>query len=495
MKKILFIIWSYSLGGGAESLLTTIVNHLDSQKYQIGIIEFYHSSVKKEEVNSNIKVYEPITFEGDGEYHKKVYYVHRDPDRMIRRYIPLDYDLYISFNYQIPSFLLPKGSLNIAWIHGTVYDLAEPGMGEYRHLQDKAFEKTAKIVAISDNTVRSIHTLFPQHTDKLIKMYNAIDISQVREKANGFTDIILEQQSIVFVGRLDDNKNPMRMLDIFCKISQKRHSSHLYFLGKGELELQILKKASKYGLQQNVHVLGYVENPFPIMKQAAVCCMTSNSEGFGMVLLESIALHVPFVSTDVGGAELIANGERCGRIFETDEQAADCILELSDMPKSVIQRECEDSIRRFDLNAYISRIEELFDDVLNSETDSYKKKTWDKVQGMDELADRNYYYRFPENLVPKGSRVILYGAGDIGTNYYYYIKESGVCQVSAWVDAAADNYRDTGKDVRNIETIFQIEYDFLLIAVMAKKTAESIRMELCKRGVSKSKILWEKPIF
>ena len=72
MKKILFIIWSYSLGGGAEALLTTIVNHLNPQKYQIGILEFYHSSTKKEPANSNIKIYEPITFEGDKEYQKKM---------------------------------------------------------------------------------------------------------------------------------------------------------------------------------------------------------------------------------------------------------------------------------------------------------------------------------------------------------------------------------------------------------------------------------------
>ncbi|MDE6626429.1 MAG: glycosyltransferase [Lachnospiraceae bacterium] len=495
MKKILFIIWSHSLGGGAEALLTTIVNRLNPQKYQLGIIEFYHSTVKKEPVNSNIRIYDPITFEGDREYQKKLYYVHREPERMIGKYIPEGYDLYISFNYQIPSFLLPEGERNIAWIHGTVYDLAESGMEEYRYLQSKAFGKVANIVAISDITAKSIRTLFPEHADKLIKMYNALDIRQVRKKADNKTDVCLGQQSIICVGRLDDNKDPMRMLDIFYKVSQKQYSAHLYFLGKGELESQILEKADEYGLRQRVHVLGYVENPFPIIKQADVCCMTSKSEGFGMVLLECVALHVPFVSTDVGGAAMIANEERCGRIFKTDEQAADCIFELLKTPKDVIQKECEDSIRRFDLDVYISRIEDLVDDVLNSEMDWDRKRVWDKVQDMGELEDRNYYYRFPEKLLPKDSRIILYGAGDIGRNYYNYIKESGACQVTAWVDAAADNHRDTGKNVRNIETIFQVEYDFLLIAVMAEKTAQSIRRDLCKRGVPDSKILWSKPIF
>lgn len=495
MNKILFIIWSYTLGGGAESLLTTIVNNLDSHRYQIGIIEFYHSEIKKEPVNSNIKIFNPITFEGDREYQKKLYYAYHEPEMIIRKYIPRGYDLYISFNYQVPSFLLPEGERNIAWIHGVIHDLAEKGMEGYRYLQDQALKKAVKIVAISDKTAQSIQDLYPVHKDKLIKIYNALDIRQIRERADSDTDIALQHRFIICVGRLDDNKNPMRMVDIFNIVSQKKHSLHLYFLGKGELESQVLKKADEYGLRQRVHVLGYVENPFPIIKQADVCCMTSRSEGFGMVLLESVALGVPFASTDVGGADMIANGGRCGRIFKTDEQAADCICELLDISKDKIQRECEASVQRFDLDLYISRIEELFDEVLRLKVNSGKKKTWEKTQGTDELADRAYYYRFPENIIPKNSRVILYGAGDIGTNYCNYIEETGFYQITSWVDVAAEKYRSIGKDVRNIETIFQVEYDVVLIAVMAEKTAKEIRRNLCQIGIPENKIMWARPIF
>ena len=55
-KKILFIIWSFTFGGGAESLLTSIVNHLNPEKYEISIIEYYNAGVKEEQVNRNIHV-------------------------------------------------------------------------------------------------------------------------------------------------------------------------------------------------------------------------------------------------------------------------------------------------------------------------------------------------------------------------------------------------------------------------------------------------------
>lgn len=495
MKKILFIIWSYSLGGGAEALLTTIVNRLNPQKYQIGILEFYHSSTKKEPVNPNIEIYDPITFEGDVEYQKKMYYAYHEPDKMIRNYVPAGYDLYISFNYQIPSFLLPKGSRNIAWIHGAVFDLAESGMEEYRYLQGKAFERATKIVTISDNTSASIQALFPEHADKVIEIYNALDIERVREKASCITKIKLKHPAMICVGRLDDNKDPLRVLDIFSKVSKKIELGHLYFLGKGKLEKQIEEKVEMYELQECVHVLGYMENPFPVIKQADVCCMASKAEGFPLSLLESVALGVPFVSTEVGGVRLLSNGGRCGRIYTTDVQGMEAVLEILRTSKDLLELECRESISRFDLDNYIARIENLLEEILEKETSARGAGTWDGVERKEELEARDYYYHFPDGMIPKGSKVIIYGAGDIGTNYYNYIKATDCYQVTAWVDAAADKYKNTGKVVKEIETIFQVEYDVVLIAVMAEKTAKEIRKNLCQIGIPEDKIMWARPIF
>lgn len=494
MKKILFIIWSHSLGGGAEALLTMIVNHLDAQKYQIGIIEFYHSTIKKEPVNSYIKVYEPVTFEGDTDYQKKMYYVHHEPERMIRKYIPTGYDLYVSFNYQIPSFLLPEGTRNIAWIHGAVFDLAESEMEDYRHLQSKAFDKTVKIVSISDITTKSIKTIFPEHADKLVEIYNAVNIKEIRENADVLTKIVLRHPAIIWVGRLDDNKNPLRMLDIFRAVYKENHSAHLYFLGKGEQKEQVQKKVNEYELQGQVHILGYIENPFPVIRQADVCCMTSKSEGFPMSLIECIALDVPFVSTVVGGAKILSNGGSCGRVYEKDEEAVREILWLLQASKDSIKKKCAESVRRFGLGTYISKIEELFDGVLETTVDAAQNVLPEYTEDKDELEDRKYYYHFPETLFSKDKKVILYGAGDIGTNYYNYMKEKGY-YVTTWIDGSAEKYRSIGKDVKDIDVILDSEYDVILIAVMNEGISQSIRMDLCKRGIPNEKILWAKPIF
>lgn len=373
-KKILFIIWSYTYGGGAEALLTTIVNHLNPNKYDISIIEYQHADIKKEPVNSNIHVLPYIQAVETPERYSKGYQLQNMPEILIDTYIKKDYDLYVSFNYQIPTFLLPRGTKNIAWIHSDVYDLAEEGMLRKRKKQDIAFDKVRKIVAISNFTEKSIKDLFPNHANKVMKIYNGVDTDRVRKLSLEDTDINLEGYSILFVGRLEERKNPVRLVNVLKLVHEKGIKAHLYFMGKGTEEEDIIAEADKLKLSSFVHLIGYQQNPFPIIRQCDVVCLLSKTEGFSMCLLESVALDKPFVATGIGGAEELANNQRCGRIIETDMEAAEAICEFLNKEKEEIKIECQESIKQFGLEHYIEQIEDLFDTVIGEEKQAMEER-------------------------------------------------------------------------------------------------------------------------
>lgn len=364
-KKILFIIWSYTYGGGAEALLTTIVNHLNSDKYDISIIEYEHAETKVEEVNDNIHVLPYMQAVPTEEKYSKTYQLYHMPELLINTYIKKGYDLYISFNYLIPTFLLPEGTKNISWIHGDVYNLADEKFLREKTRQNKAFYKVEKIVAISDLTKQSLEDIFPEHKDKFVKIYNGLDIDKVRRKSMEGTDVQISNPAAVFIGRLEKGKNPLRLINILRLVHDKGINLHLYYLGEGNLKTDIYELACKNNLVEFVHLLGYHQNPFPIIKQCDVTCLLSRQEGFSMSLLESIALNVPFVATKVGGALELSNKQRCGRIIKSDKEAVDAICSLLSKNKKDIQRMCKESIQRFNLDKYIAQIEGLIDSVIN----------------------------------------------------------------------------------------------------------------------------------
>lgn len=86
-----------------------------------------------------------------------------------------------------------------------------------------------------------------------------------------------------------------------------------------------------------------------------------------MSLLESVALDIPFIATEIGGARELSNGQRCGYIIDADEEAAQGICEWIKRDKAQIKAECRESIKRFELKDYIEKIEKLFDSVMRED--------------------------------------------------------------------------------------------------------------------------------
>ena len=54
---------------------------------------------------------------------------------------------------------------------------------------------------------------------------------------------------------------------------------------------------SKLGLESNIEMMGFQENPYIFMKQSSILCITSESEGFGLVAAEANVLGIPVLST------------------------------------------------------------------------------------------------------------------------------------------------------------------------------------------------------
>lgn len=359
MIKILFLIFSYSMGGGAEALLTSIANNLDPDKYDVSIREIYHFDIKTEPVNPNVHVLPPMEPIETPEHRSKKYQIYNTPELLIDKYVKGDFDVYISFNYQKPTFLLPKGTKNISWIHGDVYDLAVPEELREKNRQEIAFQNVQKIVSICDITTQSLIDLFPKHADKIVQIPNGIDIDRVERLSKEHTEIKLKENAIIYIGRFEEGKDPVRLVRILKRVHQEQNNVHLYYMGKGDLEREIIDTARNMGLQNYVHILGYHQNPFPIIEQANVNVFMSKSEGFGLGIAEGLCLGIPFVGMDVGALKEMSDDGVCGTIIESDQQAAAAIIGYLNNSSFDLSERCKKSVHRFGLKKYIKNIENL----------------------------------------------------------------------------------------------------------------------------------------
>lgn len=90
-------------------------------------------------------------------------------------------------------------------------------------------------------------------------------------------------------------------------------------------------------------------------------------------------------------------------------------------------------------------------------------------------------------------KVVLYGAGAVGRDYYALLQESCYIQICAWVDREWEKCQKQGLTVWPVEMILQMEYDYILVSVKKRAVFEEIKEHLESLDISGEKVIWGKP--
>lgn len=104
-------------------------------------------------------------------------------------------------------------------------------------------------------------------------------------------------KTFLTIGRMSPEKNQARMINAFAKVRRESPDSRLIIVGDGPLKANLKTLASSLGLTDSVVFTGQIPNPFPLYAAADCFVLSSDYEGQPMVLLESLVVGVPIVST------------------------------------------------------------------------------------------------------------------------------------------------------------------------------------------------------
>lgn len=115
---------------------------------------------------------------------------------------------------------------------------------------------------------------------------------------------------ILGVGRLAKEKDFHTLIRAFALVRQS-HPLKLILLGDGEERAELEWLIESLSLQEEVALLGFVDNPYPYMSQAAVFVLSSKTEAFGNVIVEALAVGTPVVATHCtsGPPEILEQGK------------------------------------------------------------------------------------------------------------------------------------------------------------------------------------------
>ena len=132
------------------------------------------------------------------------------------------------------------------------------------------------------------------------------------------------QKEILWVGRMDENKNPKMLLRAFAQIADRYPDWILKYVGGGPLMEELKEICIRENLEKRVVFLGKTDQIPKVLSTGAIFVLTSKQEGMPNALIEAMVSGLAVVATDCpcgGPAELIENNEN-GILIPVDDENA-----------------------------------------------------------------------------------------------------------------------------------------------------------------------------
>lgn len=185
------------------------------------------------------------------------------------------------------------------------------------------------IIGVSDEAIVDLCQVFAITPNKEQVIFNPFDSAAILAEANQpLTEAPSEY--ILHVGRFHPNKRHDRLLRAY---RDSGITSPLVLLGQGDpTAIKILAK--ELGISDRVIFAGFDKNPYRWIKNAKLLVLSSDSEGFGNVLVEALICRTPVVSTrcSSGPVSILSGNLQKGLAELSSESLANTMRDIYQHP-------------------------------------------------------------------------------------------------------------------------------------------------------------------
>lgn len=381
--KVLFVVSDSTAHGGTEILTFNLMRELQNLGIDCYLISRYIYNGE----NSHVLNMTPTQF---SRYHRLLnnplnkLLGNKLSDNFLKKVIrkiayKVQVDWIINHTYDLCSAIPTDGPWKTAQVfHWSVVGY-ENNLKSVIH--NKSFiPRTLSMVLLKAN-IKKWHRSIP-HFDNLICLTNAAqaEIQNVfhlsaHNKIALIPDPLMQSQesteisslnnkTIVYVGRLSHEKGVMRLLRMWKHLSTQLVDYTLTIYGDGYMQDEMKRFIQSNDLPR-IELKGFSSDLKNIYTHADLCLMTSDTEGFGMVLIEAMYYGVPCISFDcpISPKEIIADAGLTVKCF--DEIAyTNVVVELLQNKERVkyLQQAAIDRAKDF----YINKVTKLWQQMLNS---------------------------------------------------------------------------------------------------------------------------------
>lgn len=218
-----------------------------------------------------------------------------------------------------------------------------------------------RIVAISDTVKRYLTTLGIKK-DKIVLIPNGIDTRAIQMKYSAPRP--KRNLDLVVLARLE----PVKAIDILFKALAQLYKEgwewSLKIIGDGSQLQELRQLSNNLKLADRIEFLGFQKEPLNFLGDRAAICMPSCREGLPIALLESLALGLPAIVSNVGYLPRIISDGKNGYVCKAGsvESLATCLRKLGSLSQKQwyeFSQAARDTIKDYDIQACVKKYQKI----------------------------------------------------------------------------------------------------------------------------------------
>lgn len=217
------------------------------------------------------------------------------------------------------------------------------------------------VTAVSKSLASDVLDLYPHAPIRVV--YNGIDVAYWMRAKDQKTK--RNKQVITVVGALRYAKGQDVLIRALPQINQKFPRARLLLIGEGKKREEYMRLVQDLGVAERVLFAGELdrEGVRDRLGETDVFVLPSRHEGFGIALVEAMAVGIPVVGTRVGGIPEVI-GEKAGYLVPPDDEetlANTLISILSFSPEKLdrLGQAAQQRARRFEWDQTVNAYERL----------------------------------------------------------------------------------------------------------------------------------------
>lgn len=335
-RQRILIHVTHFLHGGIETSLVSLLASLDRDRFELGLTVTYPSP----ELESHFRARLPADVKPHvlaperwlshcrqlkkarklgplGKIYEEVLLPPVRKPLMNRRFRQIlqqgGYDVVVDYDMSLSRLTGPLPVPMIGYQHFSVAHLASGHGRKLRKLRHQCKVDYDAVVMLTDSMLADARELIPDAADKLVRLYNAIDLDSIRAKAEQPLDpaVAPREPFIVSVGRQEESqKDFTTLLRAYALLVRQGIEERMVLVGDGRSRPELEALAKSLGIAERVTFAGFQSNPYAWIRRARLMAFSSKMEGLPNVLLEALAVGQVVVSTDcpTGPREILDDG-------------------------------------------------------------------------------------------------------------------------------------------------------------------------------------------